>query len=126
MSCGVQLDSSMDIMEETRFKKKHSVMIQRLARELHFSLSEVESIMLIYYKLQKDAPDKQGGVSRTQVGELLHCALDMTDEELTSDIVMSMVRGPNPIVPMEKWASIFSLFLRGTADEKTLHCFGVN
>lgn len=125
MSFGVLLDSSMDSMEETRFKKKHSELIQRLSKKLHFTYTELECIFIIYYKLQKEVPDKQQGISKTQFKELLHGSLDMTDYLLMDRIFMALDKGPSPYISMEVFATALSLFLRGTLEEKINYCFAV-
>ncbi|XP_031334503.1 EF-hand calcium-binding domain-containing protein 1-like [Photinus pyralis] len=125
MPCGDHLELSIGVMEETRFKKKHSHLIKRLAKELHFTYEEMEVIMLIYYKIQKMNGEKSGGVTKVQLREILHVAFDMTDVDLTNDVVMSMVKGPSSFVPMSTWARVMSLFLRGTLEEKISHCFKV-
>ncbi|KAF5297489.1 hypothetical protein FQA39_LY12083 [Lamprigera yunnana] len=125
MSCGVHLDQSLDMMEETRFKRKHIKLIKKLSKELHFTYTEMEQILLIYYKIQKRGIEKAPGITKVQLREVLHTAFDMTDVELTNDVVMSMVRGPSPYVPMNKFARIIALLLKGTLEEKINHCFEV-
>ncbi|KYB25036.1 calaxin [Tribolium castaneum] len=126
MSFGVNLDSSMDSMEETRFKKKHSDLIQKLAKKLHFTYTELECIFIIYYKLQKDNADKnQNGISKNQLRDVLHSGLDMTDDGLMDRIFSVFERGPSTCVSMETWATALSLWLRGTLEEKIDYCFSV-
>lgn len=125
MSFGILLDSSMDSMEETRFKKKHSELIQRLSKKLHFTYTELECIFLIYYKIQKDGADKQPEISKTQFKEVLHNSFDMTDDLLIDHIFMALDRGPSPYVSMEVFASALSLYLRGTLEEQINYCFSV-
>ncbi|KAF2898849.1 hypothetical protein ILUMI_07328 [Ignelater luminosus] len=112
-------------MEEIRFKKKHVRLIHRLTKELHFSQEELENILLIYYNIQKQSEDKQHGITKDQFKEFLHNTLDMTDTEITNRIVHTVSRGPSPIITMETWARVMSLFLRGTLEEKIKHCYSV-
>lgn len=128
MSLGGSLDSSMDSMEETRFKKKHSELIQKLVKKLHFTYQEIECILIIYYKLQKDGAEKQQGISKSQLRDVLHCGLDMTDDALM-DRIFSVFekgeKGPSTCVSMETWVTALSLWLRGTLEERIDYCFSV-
>lgn len=123
---GYQLDMSLDPMEETRFKKKHSDLIFRLSKKLHFTYTELECILLIYYKLQKESQDKIG-ITKSQFRDVLHAGFDMTDDTLMDRIFTALEKGAShpATVSMETWASALSLFLRGTLDEKIQHCFMV-
>lgn len=125
MSFGVLLDSSLDSMEETRFRKKNLELIQRLSKKLHFTFTELECILLIYYKIQKDGGDKIGGITKNQFRTVMHAAFDMTDDGLMDRIFMALDRGPSPYISMETWATALSLFLRGTLEEKINYCFSV-
>lgn len=125
---GERLDLSMDSMEETRFKKKHSQLIQQLAKKLHFTITELESILLIYYKLQKENSDKKQNITKNQFRDVLHSGFDMTDDGLMERIFTALEKGTaaHPhLVSMETWANAFSLFLRGSLEEKINHCFQV-
>lgn len=129
MSFGEVLETSLDPMEETRFKKKHSTLILRLSKKLHFTYTELESILLIYYKLQKESSEKNAGMTKCQFRDVLHAGFNMTDDALMDRIFTALedrkgnVRGQ--IVSMEMWATTLSLFLRGTLEEKIVHCFHV-
>lgn len=112
-------------MEEIRFKRKHANLIQKLTKELHFSQEEMENILLIYYNIQKHGEEKQQGITKNQLKEFLHNTLGMTDTEITNRIVQTIARGPSPIISMEVWARIMSLFLKGTLEEKIKHCCNV-
>lgn len=120
-------DITLDLLEETRFKKKHSQFIKRMIIKTHFSEEEIESILIIYYKIQKEGADKQVGITKDQFRDILHCAFDMLDENLTERIFTALERGQfHPtIVSMETWCHAMSLFLRGTLEEKIQHCFAV-
>lgn len=126
MSFGGSLDSSMDSMEETRFKKKHSELIQKLVRKLHFSYTEMECIFIIYYKLQKENNEKNcNGIPKAQLRDVLHAGLDMTDDSLMDRIFLVFDKGKSNTVSLEVWATALSLWLRGTLEEKIDYCFGV-
>lgn len=127
MSLGQTLDASMDSMEETRFKKKHSPLIKELMakKKIHFSQTEIECLLIIYYKLQKDGAEKQRAVNKNQFRDILHNAFDMTDGAMMDRIFSALDRGPSIYVSMEIWISALSLFLRGTLDEKITYAFNV-
>ncbi|CAH0559185.1 unnamed protein product [Brassicogethes aeneus] len=125
MTFGTILDTSMDPMEETRFKKKHSVLINQLARKTHFDVQEVETLLVIYYKLQKDGPEKQMGVNKSQFRDFLHKCLNMTDDYLMDKIFLAVDKGPVQYLSMETWITTLSLFLRGTLEEHIIFCFSV-
>lgn len=126
MSFGGNLDSSMDSMEETRFKKKHSELIQKLVRKLHFSYTEMECIFIIHYKLQKENNEKNtNGIPKAQLRDVLHAGLDMTDDALMDRIFLVFDKGKSNNVSLEIWATALSLWLRGTLEEKIDYCFAV-
>ncbi|KAH1021903.1 hypothetical protein HUJ04_011387 [Dendroctonus ponderosae] len=123
-----QLDLSMDSMEETRFKKRNQYLIQRLEKRLHFTYAEIECLLLIYYKLWKEGlvnNPSQEGVTKVQFRDVLHCALDMTDDSLMDRVFLALDKGPSSCISMETWATAFSLFLRGTIEEKIQFCFSI-
>ena len=130
MSFGEVLETSLDPMEETRFKKRHGKLIQRLSKRLHFTYRELESVLLVYHKLQMESPEKNVGVTKGQFRDVLHAGFGMTDDTLMDRIFTALedrrgsARG-GQIVGMEMWATTLSLFLRGTLEEKIAHCFQV-
>lgn len=122
---GQNLDSSMDSMEETRFRKRYQKLALRLADKTHFTFNEVECLLLIYYKMQKESKNTTQGVDKTQFRDILHSALDMTDDYLMDRIFYTLDKGPSSFMSMETWTNSLSLFLRGTMDEKIDFCFAV-
>ncbi|KAF2886971.1 hypothetical protein ILUMI_19202, partial [Ignelater luminosus] len=123
MSYSIHMDETLDVMEETRFKKKHASLIKKLTKELHFNYAEIESLFLIYYKFQKLGKVKQPGMTKDQFRELLHNTMDITDYEMTDYITTILDRTPNRYFSMELWVRALSLFLRGTMQEKIDYCF---
>ncbi|CAH1126791.1 unnamed protein product [Ceutorhynchus assimilis] len=122
------LDLSMDSMEETRFKKSNQFLFLRLEKRLHFTYTEIEALLLIYYKLWKEGTavdPKLEGVTKIQFRDVLHFVLDMTDDILMDRVFLAIDKGPHSCISMEIWASTFSLFLRGTLEEKIRFCFSV-
>ncbi|KAJ8930359.1 hypothetical protein NQ314_016837 [Rhamnusium bicolor] len=124
-SFGESIDSSMDSMEETRFKKKFQDVIYRLSKKFHFTYAEMEGLLIVYYKLQKQSKDFYSGVDKSQFRDVLHSALDMTDDYLMDRIFYALDRGPSAFISMETWAATLSLFLRGTLEEKINYCYSV-
>nr|CAH7728544.1 unnamed protein product [Callosobruchus chinensis] len=125
---GLHLDLLMDSMEETRFRKKHMDLVEKLADESHFTSGEVDSLLLIYYKMSKENINtkiKGGLVTKEQFRDFLHSALDMTDDSLMDRIFLSLDRMPGKTISMETFIHALSLFLRGTLEEKINHCFNV-
>ncbi|CAH1968705.1 unnamed protein product [Acanthoscelides obtectus] len=128
-SFGLHLDLLMDSMEETRFKKKYSDLMERLVRETHFNDIEIESLLIMYYKLAKENMKtekyKEKAVTKEQFRDFLHSALDMTDDTLMDRIFVSLDRMPGSTITMETYIQALSLLLRGTLDEKINFCFRV-
>ncbi|KAJ8961349.1 hypothetical protein NQ318_014592 [Aromia moschata] len=122
---GEILDSSMDTMEETRFRKRNQNLMVKLSRKYHFNFTEVERLLLIYYKLSKESKDPRVGVDKTQFRDVLHCALDMTDDSLMDRIFLALDKGPSAFISMETWIASLSVFLRGTFEEHIHFCFSV-
>ncbi|KAG5892602.1 hypothetical protein JTB14_036735 [Gonioctena quinquepunctata] len=124
-SFGETLDMTLDSMEETRFRKKNKTLVVILSKKTHFNINELECLLIIYYKLQKDAAVIQPGVTKAQFRDVLHCGLDMTDDNLMDRIFLAIDKGPSSHISMEVWATTLSLFLRGTLEEKMEFCFSV-
>ncbi|KAJ8979962.1 hypothetical protein NQ317_006407 [Molorchus minor] len=70
-------------------------------------------------KILKRAWDK------AQFRDILHCALDMTDDTLMARIFLALDKGPSGFISMEVWISSLSLLLRGTFEEHINYCFSV-
>lgn len=126
---GTRFDSLLDEMEESRFLKKHSKISKSLAKTTHFNLYEVETIMIIYYKVAKSLGNNQHHITKDQFHDVLHYGLDMTDVTLMQRILSALEKGGDKKHPhqvkIETWVYAFSLFLRGTLKEKINHCFKV-
>ncbi|XP_023310280.1 EF-hand calcium-binding domain-containing protein 1-like [Anoplophora glabripennis] len=122
---GQVLDSSMDSMEETRFRKRNQKLTISLSEKLHFTYSEVECLLLIFYKLQKESKEFKLGVDKTLFRDVLHCSLKMTEDYLMDRIFYTLDKGPSPYMTMETWAASLSLFLKGTLEEKMQYCYKV-
>lgn len=122
---GQVLDSSMDSMEETRFRKRNQKLTIALTEKLHFTYHEVECLLLMFYKLQKESKEFQSGVDKSLFRDVLHCSLNMTEDYIMDRIFYTLDKGPSPYMTMETWASSLSLFLKGTLEEKIMYCFKV-
>lgn len=120
-------DITLDLLEETRFKKKHTTFIKKMTNKTHFSELEIESILIIYYKIFKDGQEKHFGITKDQFRDILHCGFNMMDEHLLERIFTALERGQShsSIISMETWCHALSLFLRGSLEEKIHHCFAV-
>lgn len=123
---GLPIDSSIGIIEETRFRKKYQELSLKLSKKLHFTYREVECLLIIYYKLQ-NSNDSKLGVHKTQFWDIIHNSLNMTDDTLMDRIFYFIEKGSSsPFLSMETWATNLSLFLRGTIEEKINYCFMVS
>lgn len=120
----MSLDLTCDSMEETRFRNKIASILKHLSKKTHFSEIELESILLIYFKLQRDG-DGANYISRVQFSSIFHICFDMPEDVLMDRIFVALDKGITPYVTLETWALTMSLFLRGTLDEKIIYCFTV-
>lgn len=121
----MSLDLSCDSMEETRFRNKIAPILKQLIKKTHFNEIELKSILLIYFKLQKDGGEKQNYISRVQFSSIFHICFDMPEDVLMERIFVALDKGITPYVTLETWAQTMSLFLRGSLDEKIIYCFTV-
>lgn len=94
MTQGLPIDMSLDESEETRFRKKFAPLIKKILPSTHFNYNELETVMLIYYKIQKAGDDpKSAGMTNKQFREILHSAFDMTDDSMMERIFSALEKG---------------------------------
>ncbi|KAF2892733.1 hypothetical protein ILUMI_13439 [Ignelater luminosus] len=119
------LDESLDTMEETRFKRKYVDLIHKLSKELHFTREELESLVVIYYKLLRANNTDRKEITKNEVKDILHDTFDITDTKMAGYIICKLDKRPGPNFSMENWLRSMSLYLRGTFDEQIKFCFEV-
>lgn len=119
------LDESLPLNEEVRFKMKNRGVIKQLVKSTHFTKTELEFFVVIYYKIWKTREGYEG-MSRMQLQDVLHESLQLTDYRILDNILAVFTdKGPRPIVSVTNWANMCSLFLRGTIEEKIEYGFKV-
>ncbi|XP_058466547.1 calaxin-like [Malaya genurostris] len=122
----MSLDSTLDSSEEARFLTKVNRLVRRLVKRTHFTSRELESCLLIYYKLVRDDETNPGLlVGRHQLDMVFDMAFGISNSLTVARIYNALNKGVTAYVTMETWALMLSLFLRGTFDEKIDHCFRV-
>ncbi|XP_026730527.1 EF-hand calcium-binding domain-containing protein 1-like [Trichoplusia ni] len=119
------LDSTLDPMEEIRFRKKHGAMWVEIQKDTHFSFDELEQIMVIFFKIQKRDEKSPGTdlISRGHFRDVLHNGLGMTDAYMMERVMVALDRGTSPFVTMATFAKAMSLYLRGDLDERISYAF---
>ncbi|CAG9092062.1 unnamed protein product [Plutella xylostella] len=119
------LDSSLDPMEEIRFRKKHGREWVQLLPQTHFTFDELERVMIIFLKIQKrdEKPASPETISRAHFRDVLHTGLGMTDTYMVERVMVALDRGTSPQVTMATFAKAMSLYLRGDLEERITYAF---
>ncbi|XP_063546814.1 calaxin-like [Cydia strobilella] len=119
------LDSSLDPMEEIRFRKKNGQIWAEIQKETHFNFDEIEQIMVIFFKIQKrdEKPAGPDLISRGHFRDVLHTGLGMTDAYMMERVMVALDRGTSPYVTMATFAKAMSLYLRGNLEERITYAF---
>lgn len=128
MSFGENLEETININEEIRFKQKHREEMIYLAKTTHFSLYSVQRISLIYYRILKLGKKGAKGITREQLEDVLHYGFGLTDQRMLSGILAVIDQGDitlRNVYTLTKWVNILSLYLRGTLEEKIRYAFDV-
>lgn len=115
-----QMDSTMTSQEEVRCRKRFWPVIKSIRHQTHFSDQELESLLLIYYKLTKKQP-----MDRSYFRKVMYYLLDVNNDNLIERIFSAFDKSNKLVITMESWALGMSVFLRGTLDEKINFCFQV-
>ncbi|CAH1647543.1 unnamed protein product [Spodoptera littoralis] len=119
------LDSTLDPMEEIRFRKKHSAVWAEILKDTHFTFDELEQIMMIFYKIQKRDDRCLGTdlITRSHFRDVLHNGLGMTDAYMMERVMVALDRGTSPHVTMATFVKAMSLYLRGDLEERIQYAF---
>lgn len=123
MSAGV-FDSSLNPLEEARVLKRYNDFVMKIQKQVHFSVPEVQTLIILYYKIVKDERN-QKSMTKDQFMEILHSTLDMTDTYMTDIVLTAVNKKSSNYISEELWIKTLSLFLRGTMEEKIKFCYTV-
>ncbi|XP_049833944.1 calaxin-like isoform X1 [Schistocerca gregaria] len=107
--------------EEARFKRRYSDLIKKLVHTTRFSKDEVESLLVMHFKLERAG----GPLGYERAAEVLYSLLGMTDELLTIRVCDLLDRENARRITMESWVVGLSLLLRGSFEERIQLCFKV-
>ncbi|XP_045459813.1 EF-hand calcium-binding domain-containing protein 1 [Melitaea cinxia] len=121
--------------------KLHSSVTEILLRKTKFDKNELEALFTMYKRLvtsaQNTAPTsvigqpaaKIDGIDQNTFRDVMHNTFDLVTEDVVLDRVwLTWERGANGgegALKFEAWARGLSVLLRGSDDEKMLHCFAV-
>ncbi|XP_063697175.1 calaxin-like [Culicoides brevitarsis] len=122
-----QLDLTLDPLEEVGFRNKAEEWIRRhkFLRTTHFNAKELESLLYIYHKLQRDTSDPSKNISRFQLSTIFHVVFGMPDSILMPRIFHVIIGSAASTVPVTSWIKMMNIFLRGTLEEQIDYCFAV-
>lgn len=121
----MSLDMTLEGNEETRFRNKHARFMRQILKKTHFNATELECILLIYFKLQRENGDKYQYITRNQFRSIFYYCFNMPEDIMMERIFVALDKGTTPYVTIDTWVLSMSLFLRGTLDEKITYCFAV-
>lgn len=123
MSAGV-FDSSLNPLEEARVLKRYKEFINKIQKQVRFSIVEIQTLLILYYKIVKDErPHKS--MTKDQFLDILHSTLDMTDTNMTDIVLTAVNKKSSNYISEELWLKTLSLFLRGSMEEKVKFCYTV-
>lgn len=110
-------------LHEYRFLGKYKPITAILKRKTRFSTKEIESLLLLFNKFTEG----RIVMLKQEFAEVLSHTLDLTDEYMLDKIVTQILNTTKTkrFIPMNTWVETFSLYLRGTLEEKMKYCFGV-
>lgn len=123
MSAGI-FDSTLNPLEEARVLKRYDDFINKIQKQVHFSMAEVQTLIILYYKITKEERT-QKQMTKDQLMEILHSTLDMTDTYMTSIVLTAVNKKSSNFISEELWLRTLSLLLRGTMEEKISFCYSV-
>lgn len=110
-------------LEEYRFIKKNKELVALLRKKSRFSSEEIEGLLLIFHKFtcQRDVMLKE------EFHDVLSNTLEITDDFMVHHIITEILSSTKlkRFISMSVWVETFSLFLRGTFEEKIKHCYRV-
>lgn len=118
-------DRTCDSTEEWSFLNFHKDILKKPDSSWHFDRDELHEVAIIYFKLQRDAGcELKQDLPSKEFSNVLHKAFGMADETLI-ERMFSALDSITSTVPLRKWISAMSLFLRGSLKQKIKYCFRV-
>lgn len=106
-----------------RFRYKFRDKIKEFLKKTHFTEDELDAIVMIYFNLKNQFNNKSQTISCKQFKSIIYTCYDMPESDLTDRILYALDRNMKKIVTLDVWIKTFSLFLRGTLEEKITYCF---
>lgn len=122
-----QLDLTLDPLEEVGFRNKAEDWIRKykFLRTTHFNTKELEALLYIYHKLQRENTDPTRNITRFQLSTIFHVVFGMPESNLMSRIYHVIIGSAASTVPVSSWIKMMNIFLRGTLEEQIDYCFAV-
>jgi Ca2+-binding EF-hand superfamily protein len=120
-----RFDLTCDNAEEFSFLNYHANTIKKPDVTWHFDREELTAIAMMYFKLQRDVDDNmKRELPIASFADVLQKTFGMYPDEVLQHRIFAAFELKST-VPLKKWISIMSLFLRGTLKEKIEYCFRV-
>lgn len=109
--------------EDYRFLKNNKPLVSELKKRTKFSTKEIESLMLLFYRFS----NKKEVLLKEEFVHILANTLDLTDEYMCERIIGEILRKVKSkmYITISIWVEVFSLYLRGSLEEKMRYCFNV-
>lgn len=122
-----QLDKTLDPVEEVGFRNKAEDWIRRhkFLQKTHFNTKELEALLYIYHKLQRENPDPTKNITRFQLSTIFHIVFGMPESILMPRIFHVIIGSAASTVSVSSWIKMMNIFLRGTLNEQIDYCFAV-
>lgn len=112
-----------DPKTSVRFRYQNQKKIKELLKKTHFNQDELDAIVMIYFNLKNEFGPKDKYVTAPQLQSVIYKCFYMPEKDLISEMLSALDKTIKTSVTLEAWVRTFSLFLRGTLDEKIDFCF---
>lgn len=110
-------------LEEYNFLKKNKELVALMKKKTKFSIKEIEGLLLIFHKFtcQRDV------MLKDEFHDVLANTLGITDDYMAHHMFNELVSSTKMrrFITMNVWVETFSLFLRGSFEDKMKHCFRI-
>ncbi|KAL0267854.1 UNVERIFIED_CONTAM: hypothetical protein PYX00_010005 [Menopon gallinae] len=114
-------DETIGSLETIRFLNRCMKLTNDLKNRTHFTLQELQNILIVHYKLTKHG----GPINYRRFREIAHRLFDITGDEHYDKIYYRFDQHRGMQVSLESWATCLSVLLRGTMEEKIDYCWKV-